>query len=152
MTAKSLILERYCYAEDHTEGWIWVDDNTRLYTIERPWKAGAPGGLPFVSCVPDGTYDLEPFVRSNGDVVFSLRNPDLGVYVYPDKRPAGKGRYVILLHSGNSVDDVTGCIAPGLGRIIHNGRPFVTSSRKAMELIMLSKAKQIEIVCACGTD
>ena len=148
---KTLTLERYCYAEEHIEGWLWVG-NTRLHTIERPWIGGKPGGMPFVSAVPDGTYTLGPFVRSSGAVVLALQNESLGVYVNADDRPKGQGRYACLLHSGNTVDDVTGCIAPGLGRIIQHGRPFVTSSRKAMELIMLAKPKQLDIVCACGTD
>jgi hypothetical protein len=84
--------------------------------------------------------------------VLALQNEGIGVYVNADDRPNGQGRYACLLHPGNSVDDVTGCIAPALGRIIRHGRPFVTSSRKAMEMIMLAKPKQIDIVCACGTE
>jgi hypothetical protein len=148
----TLTLERYCYSETETEGWLWIDDDTRLHTIERPWKGGAPGGVPFVSCVPDGRYDLDPFVRSNGDVVLRLQNPDLGVYHNADDRPSGKGRYAVLIHVGNYVDDVVGCIAPGLDRIIHRGRPMVTNSRKAMEAVMLTRAKTLDIECVCGTD
>jgi hypothetical protein len=146
-----LTLQRYCYSESETEGWLWIDDDTRLHTIERPWKRGAPGGLPFVSCVPDGTYRLDAYVRSNGDVVPRLRNPDLHVYHTAEERAGAKGRYSVLIHIGNYVDDVVGCIAPGLDRIISKGRPMVTNSRKAMEMIMLSNPTEIEIVCACGT-
>ena len=146
-----LTLERYSYSETETEGWLWLDDRTRLHSIERPWRPGSPGGLPFVSCVPDGTYDLEPFLRPNGDEVLLLRNADLGVYKDQTEVPAEGGRYLILIHKANRSDEVAGCIAPGLDRIIHKGRPMVTSSGKAMELLMSRSFDTIDIVCACGT-
>lgn len=149
----TLTLERYCYAEDCTEGWLWLDDGTRLHTIERPWKpGGGPGGLPFVSCVPDGSYDLEPYLRPNGDQVLRLRNPDLGVYGDETDVPAEGGRYLVLIHAGNFVDDVVGCVAPGLDRIIHKGRPMVTSSRAAMRLLMSRAVSTLHIDCACGAE
>lgn len=148
-----LTLKRYCYSETEVEGWLWIDDgHTRLHTIERPWKPGAPGGLPYVSCIPEGVYSCSPYVRSDKSVVPRLYAPDLDVWHTAEERPNGKGRYAVLIHSGNTVDDSSGCCIPGFDRIIHRGRPFVTNSRKAMEMIMLSRPTEIEIVCACGTD
>jgi hypothetical protein len=47
--------------------------------------------------------------------VFILSNPDLGVYEQEFNVPEpGRGRYLILIHSGNSSEDVVGCIAPGM--------------------------------------
>lgn len=148
----TLTLERYCYADDYTQGRLWVGDRLRLATIERGWRSGAPGGLPFVSCVRDGRYSLQKHVRGNGDVVLALSNPDLDVYYRPEDRPGNKGRYLILIHRGNRADDVSGCIAPGLDSVVHEGRPFVTNSRKAMQAIMEADPASIDIVCACGTE
>lgn len=107
-----------------------------LYTIERPWLPTAPGGKPFESCVPAGKYQLILHLRSNGDTVPALINAGLGVCYTRVDRVNGVGRYKVLIHSGNWVDDVVGCIAPGTGRTISNGKPMVTSSRKAMSRIM----------------
>lgn len=148
---KTLTLERYCYSEECIEGWLWLNAETRLHTLERPWRAGAPGGMPFVSGVPDGAYDLLPHVRADGTQVYALRNPDHGVYYERGERP-GAGRYLILIHSGNFVEESQGCILPGVSRTIYNNRVMVTNSRQAMQMILDAKPKQLVIECACGTD
>jgi hypothetical protein len=148
----TLTLERYCYSETETEGWLWLDDGTRLHTLERPWRAGPPGGMPFVSCVPDGTYELVPHQRPNGDLVLALRNPDLGVYYEQADVPDAGGRYLILIHPANFVHQINGCLAPGKGRTIHNGQPMVTSSRQAMQEIMQDNYDALEIECVCGAS
>lgn len=131
-----LVLERYCYSDTVTEGKLYLNDDEYIRTLERPWRDGAPGGVPFKSCVPDGEYELLPYVRPNGDQVFALWNADLSVYLTEADRGDRQGRYLILIHSGNYVTDVVGCIAPGLDRIIHKGAPMVTNSRAAMKRIM----------------
>lgn len=97
--------------------------------------------MPNVSCVPDGEYQLLRHARPDGDVVLALRNPDLGVY-YSKASMRGEGRYLILIHAANYVDQVQGCIAPGLGQTISDNRPMVTSSRSAMQKIMAWWEKQ----------
>lgn len=92
--------------------------------------------MPNVSCVPDGKYQLIRHTRPNGDLVLALRNPDLDVYYDPGQLPAEGGRCLVLLHAGNYIDDIEGCIAPGLTRVIHQGRPMVQHSRSAMKEIM----------------
>ena len=128
-------LERYCYAPRWTLGKLHVGNDV-LHTLERPWVAGSPGGMPFVSCIPDGTYQILPHVRPNGDYVLALRNPNLGVWYSTTNVPDSGGRYLILLHSANYVEQVQGCIAPGIDSIIHENRVMVTSSRRAMKVIM----------------
>lgn len=149
-----LVLQRYNYAETETEGRLWLNDDDYLYTLERPWVAGEPGGVPFESCVPNGTYELVPHSRPNGHEVYALRNHSLRVYyTQEDWRNAGRiGRYLILIHIGNYVDDVVGCIAPGLSRTIYNNRRMVGSSTRAMSRIMAADWDSIVIESACGTE
>ncbi len=149
-----LTLERYCYSETETEGILWLNSNEYVFTLERPWRppGPTPGGLSFESCVPDGSYDLIPHQRPSGDNVFALRNPDNGVFYTKERRPENAGRYLILIHAGNFVDDVVGCIAPGMSRTIYNNRRMVTNSREAMRRIMARKYTSIDIVPACGTE
>jgi len=130
-------LVRNAYHHTCTLGMLEVEDKY-FYTMERPWvKHDIPGGTPFKSCIPDGTYDVVPFTRSSGDEVVALVNEDLGVYLRADDRPNGEGRYEILLHSANWADQLAGCIAPGLHYKIDNlGRHMVTNSRAAMSDLM----------------
>ena len=131
-----LLLQRYAYVSAHTLGWLWLDDETFVHTIERPWIGGVPGGMPFESCVPDGTYEVVPHQRPNGDDVFALRNPDLHVWHTPAERNNRPGRDLILIHVGNYVDDVVGCIAPGMVSTVYHGRRMVGRSREAMRMVM----------------
>ena len=134
-----LILQREEPTAVETMGRLELGDNitsaassTVLHTVEQEWRPTAPGGEPFNSCVPAGRYDLIKHVRPNGQKVVALVNPGLGVYYEEKDRPFSVGRYLILMHPGNTHVDIVGCIAPGLGR---SGQ-MVTSSRHAMEKIM----------------
>ncbi len=147
-----LILERYCYSDTETEGTLWLDDDDYLFTLERPWVEGLPGGMPFESCVPDGEYELLPHVRPNGDHVLALRNPDLHVFYTKEERGDEDGRYLILFHSANWVEQINGCIAPGLVRTIAENKRMVRSSRAAMAKIMSRKYTSILIRPALGTE
>lgn len=149
---RTLLLQRYCYSETETEGYLWLDDANFVHTLERPWIAGMPGGMSFRSCVPDGSYQLVPHTRPNGDEVLALRNPALGVYYTAEERGERPGRYLILIHAGNVVDDVVGCIAPGEVRTIYKNRRFVGSSRPAMRRIMAKKRARLVIEPLCGTE
>jgi hypothetical protein len=132
---KRLILDRQIEAATHTEGTLTLGA-TKLSTIERPWIPTHPGGRPFESCVPAGRYRLVPFTRPSGERVVALVNPGLGVYLQEEDRPGDVGRYLILIHVGNWVQDVVGCIAPGLSLAPSAQGPMVRESRKAMSLLM----------------
>ena len=126
-------LERFAYTETETQGRLTVDGFS-VYTIEQPWREGPnPGGEPFRSCIPDGDYALVPFTRPNGDKTFAFVNEVLGVFLEP---PDGPGRYLCLLHPGNYVHDVQGCVAPGDAMLMRDGFMMVTASRKAFRNIM----------------
>ena len=94
-----------------------------LHTIERPWL----NNRPFESCIPPDTYQLNYFDRPNGDRVFALTGGTVSLY----ENPAFK-RYTVLIHKGNYMKDVVGCIAPGQSRV----GDMVTNSSISMDLIM----------------
>ena len=137
-------LERYAYLEDCTRGEMFIGEHTfhslpqvcngtAQLQIGHRENPEAAGGLPFKSCVPDGEYRMRSFVRPSGDKVMILSNPDLGVYEQEaDMLEPGKGRYLILIHVGNNVEDVVGCIAPGMTGDLKN----VWNSRVAMQKVM----------------
>lgn len=144
-------LVRYCYDTRGVRGRLYFSDDDFVHTLERPWVSGMPGGMPFESCVPDGSYEIVPFERANGDGVLALRNPDLHVYVHADERPKTGGRYGILIHAANFVEQVAGCIAPGLGSTITENRYQVINSRAAMERVMRYAPTRLIIEPTRGT-
>lgn len=109
----NLILERYYYGTRRTRGRLHAG-NEVFQTLERPWIKTPLhlGGANFESCVPDGTYKLVPWDSEDHPNCYALINHDLDVHLY---EPAdGMGRWAILIHVGNYIKDIVGCIAPGL--------------------------------------
>lgn len=105
-------------------------------TMERPWipNPAGEGGLPRQSCVPKGVYKLIAHHSVNFPNTYALINHDLGVYYQPGEIPAGQkwGRSAILMHVGNRVRDVIGCIAVGKEHGEIQGEPAVLRSTLAM--------------------
>jgi len=119
-------LTRFCFSEQMgTFGQLECQGET-FYTVEKPFK----NNLPFVSCVPAGEYSLMPYQSVKyGDTFKLVSVPN---NVMPDKID-DKIRYGILIHRGNTVDNVVGCIAVGdkLGMV--NGKWAVMNSRQTMD-------------------
>lgn len=138
----NLLLERFSYAPTETEGDLHIEGYS-FSTMERPWIPWSmSGGKPFASCVPDGVYVLEPFLRNNSENVYSLRSEENGVFVTKEQADAaGGGRYACLLHSANFVYQVVGCIAPGMSRGLLSNR-----SSGAYERAVLNSAEAIRII------
>lgn len=145
-----LRMERFSYSPTETEGRIFIPAQNTLATIERPWIGTDIGGKPFESCVPDGVYELIPHTRPDGRPSLAMWNPELGVYYTDDERDGRPGRYLCLLHVGNYVEDVVGCIAPGMLRGVENNRRMVKNSRTAMAMILAAEPDELEIVSALG--
>ncbi len=133
---KQLLLERKPTTATETEGFLSFA-NEILATLERPWiPAETPGGKSNESCIPDGDYQLIPHTRPGGRKALALINEGLGVYYLEDDRPHDVGRFLILIHSGNWIKDIIGCIAPGLAKGGSPTGPMVKSSRAAVERIL----------------
>jgi hypothetical protein len=121
-------------------------------TIERPWipSPDHPGGLNRKSCVPPGTYTVIPHHSTNFPNTYALVNPELHVWYQPGDVPEGKkGRTAILIHIGNRVRDVVGCIAVGKERGKLGGEPAVLRSTLAMrelDKILNRQRHTLEIV------
>jgi hypothetical protein len=105
-------------------------------TMERPWLPNpvGEGGIPRKSCVPKGVYKVEPWHSVNFPETYIITNPELGVYRQPGDIPKGQpwGRSAILIHIGNRVRDVIGCIAVGMEHGHIGGEPAVLRSVMGM--------------------
>lgn len=73
-------------------------------TLERPWL----GNRTSVSCIPEGVYDLRK--RRSGVVERSTGGEFLHGWEVTDV----PGRTYIMIHPANTMDELKGCIAPGL--------------------------------------
>lgn len=132
-------LERIAYTPQGTFGRIHVGMQ-EVYTIERPWLDNWPS----VSCVPVGMYELSPHSSTRYPETWALVGDT--VSHFPD--PA-KPRSAILLHVGNTIADLSGCIAPGLDLGVINGAWAVLRSADAMNLLRQhigGSNKRLEIV------
>lgn len=129
-----LTLTRYAYLPTVTLGRLRAGSLV-LFTLERPWIANpdGPGGKPRESCVPDGGYTVRPHDSEKFPGTYALTNGSLGVYY--QQRPDGQtwGRTAILIHAGNRVADVIGCIAVGRSYRLLEGTHAVLDSRRALE-------------------
>lgn len=131
-------LTRFGYMPETTLGQLRVGDLT-LATLEEPWilNSNGPGGARRKdgreSCVPDGDYLLVPHNGTLFKSVYRLSNPQLGVFDFEDDMPSPEwGRATILIHNGNTVDDILGCILVGMVHARLDGKPAVLRSTEAL--------------------
>lgn len=130
----NLTLVRFKDDGERTLGNLTIGDRT-FATVERPWIPSPDhrGGMNRQSCVPPGTYRIIPHHSVNFPNTYALINHDLDVYYQPGDVPKGKkGRTAILIHVGNYVRSVVGCIAVGMEHGTLGGEPAVLRSVMAM--------------------
>ncbi len=140
----NLTLTRIAYLQDVTLGNL-VGDGIELATLEEPWipnsfgPGGARRGDGQESCVPDGDYVLTPHDGTLFRDVYRLSNPELGVWDFPNQiLKATWGRASVLIHSGNTTDDILGCILVGLSHGRMEERSAVLSSRMALTQLRIA--------------
>lgn len=130
-----VLLERFGYTPDGTFGKLILpmDENFdpdpllpnasnvgaggfECFTVEKPWVHN----MPRISCIPCGEYKcmLSLFHRRNYPAWHVLEVP---------------GRSLIKIHRANTMDEVRGCIALGIGTGYVDGRWAVTRSKDAYE-------------------
>lgn len=129
-----LTLRRSTGNSERTTGILQVGGQT-FASMERPWleNPAGPGGLPRRSCIPPGVYRVDPWHSHNFPETYIVTNPELGVYRQPGDIPRGQaGRSAILIHVGNFVRNVIGCIAVGMEHGEIGGEPAVLRSVMAM--------------------
>lgn len=110
-----LTLQRVYQGEDCTLGIIYDAMWSPLcFTLEEPWKDNKKG----ISCIPTGTYKCVPHNGTRFKDVWRLEN-------VPNRK-------AILIHNGNTTDDIEGCILTGkyFGKL--RGKKAVMSSQIAL--------------------
>ncbi len=116
----SLMIMRSAEIGGATLGKLKVSNGLELITIERAWL----NNQPFVSCIPDGHYQLE------WDTTGRIRN-------VPRLRNVPE-RSQINIHAANLASELHGCIAVGMVLGGNMVEPRVERSKEAMGLLMES--------------
>lgn len=113
---KTFQLQRVAYRPDCTLGVLLDDQEDLMYcTLEEPWLDNKQG----ISCIPEGEYICKPHTGTKFKDVWEITNIP--------------GRSAILIHSGNSTDDIEGCILVGRFFGSLKGKTAVLSSKIALD-------------------
>ena len=124
------------YGKFETRGSLFVLDGHDLLFRCKTLELPNLGNQRFVSCIPEGTYDVEAYVSPKRGKVFHVLNVP--------------GRDAILIHKGNYTSDTEGCIIPGtyFEDLNEDSKIDVAESTKAMDmLIQLLPEKFKLIIC-----
>lgn len=133
----NVTLERFAYTPWGVFGRIVYGD-FRAFTVERPWLDNKARE----SCIPEGTYTMQRYQSPKFGDTWALIGDTVSLYPEP-----GKARSAILIHAGNTMDDLLGCVALGRSLGTVNGKWAVTSSRPAVdEFLRITKDKQLNLI------
>lgn len=131
-----ITLERFAYTPWGTFGRLVYGD-FRAFTVERPWVNNEVRK----SCVPEGMYDLQWYNSPKFGPTWALVGDS--VSLFPE---AGKKRSAILIHVGNTMDDLLGCISPGATLGTVNGKWAVLSSGPTLKkFLAITKGKSLKL-------
>lgn len=114
---KKITLKRINSSSECVLGVLELDNKEICKTLELPWRDNQKG----ISCIPAGEYKLSPYPSSRFGEVYIVNDVP--------------NRTGILIHTGNTADDIEGCILVGDSYGKLNGKKAVLNSRQAFNLL-----------------
>ena len=114
---ETIILKRQASTDKGTPGEMLRNGAHLCFTMELPWK----GNMRSISCIPAGWYPAR-----------KRQSPKYGHHWILQGVP---GRDMILIHAGNTINDIEGCILVGSKRGMLKGLPAVLNSRATMGML-----------------
>ncbi len=131
MALPTWTLRRLISESDVTLGKLCKPDGTVFCcTLEEPWKDNKR----HISCIPAGTYKCVKYNSAKFQDIWEVTNV--------------KGRSLILIHNGNTTDDIEGCILVGKSF----GRIKSKKSGKMLPAVLDSKSALSELRMAIKGD
>lgn len=108
--------------------------------VERPWLNNQPNK----SCIPEGSYQLQPHDSPKFGKCYALNAATLGV------TPNGPSlRTHVLVHKANLVSQLEGCLAPGTSFGVVNNEWAVMSSGVSFNAFMSELDGAIATLVIC---
>ena len=104
--------------------------NVLADTVELPWRDNDHD----TSCIPDGSYTVIPHNSAAHPNTWEIANVP--------------NRTGILIHEGNTMRDVLGCVAVGTGRGTVNGLPAVLASKSTLTKLRYELPPSFKLVVA----
>lgn len=103
--------------DNGTFGILWFEGKPLCLTLERPWDNNRPK----TSCIPPGLYHCIPHSGAKFKHVWELQDVP--------------GRSAILIHAGNTIADIEGCLL--IGRYISQfpSGPGISESQKTLAML-----------------
>lgn len=114
---KKITLKRINSSSECVLGVLELDNKEICKTLELPWRDNQKS----ISCIPAGEYKLSPYPSSRFGEVYIVNDVP--------------NRTGILIHTGNTADDIQGCILVGDSYGKLNGKKAVLNSRQAFNLL-----------------
>lgn len=133
-----LVLERQAFTDKSIIGSFYYDGDFICYSLERPWVNNEP----FISCVPEGEYELK-YHRYKGRLdTYALVGETVSHF------PSDKQRNLILIHPANKVNELQGCIATGTTKLSGEGRMVksLDAHKKLMNIILVKNINNLSIL------
>ncbi len=127
-------LERFCYSDEGTFGYLTLPSGDTLCTVERPWLDNKRS----ISCIPIGDYECSKrrYYRGGYDAIEVKGVPN---------------RTHILFHKGNFVHNSNGCILVNSYFSASQGQWCGFNSKQAFERLMdYSKGFDLKIYNRVG--
>lgn len=134
---ETVTLERFAYTPWGVFGRLVYGD-FRAFTVERPWANNAARE----SCIPDGEYTLQWYNSPKFGPTWAVIGDTVSLFPTP-----GVARSAVLIHKGNTMDDLLGCIALGstLG-FVNNKWGVLNSTATVGQFLEVTKGKNLKLV------
>lgn len=116
-------LKRLQRTDKCTIGALAIDGNFICWTLEEPWL----NNMKDVSCIPLGHYRAHEYQSAKFGKCYSITD-------LQNRQPANRSG--ILIHSGNTTNDTSGCILLGLEIGYLKGEKAVLKSKDAYTLFL----------------
>jgi len=124
-------LRIYRFADFGDDGMLsrWKLGSWECWGLECPWRDNEP----FKSCIPCGSYRLEPHDGDKYKHTLAFVSDSLGVSHWASD---DHSRYACVIHHARNAGHLTGCLAPGMALGLEHGVPVLGASAVATQHVL----------------
>ena len=112
-----VVLDRVCYTDQGTFGVLLYEDIPLCVTCELPWRKNQRK----ISCIPIGSYECNNYTHIKHKNIWKLEDVP--------------NRDGILIHVGNTIKDIEGCILVGQFFTTIKDLPAIGNSANTLKML-----------------